>query len=29
VDGVVGVFVWLAWVENPIGCMVWCVGWLC
>jgi hypothetical protein len=26
VDGVVGVCVWLVWVEKPIGCMVWCVG---
>jgi hypothetical protein len=26
VDGVVGVCVWLVWVDNPIGCMVWCVG---
>jgi hypothetical protein len=21
-----GVCVWLIWVDNPIGCMVWCVG---
>jgi hypothetical protein len=26
VDGVVGVCVWLVRVDNPIGCMVWCVG---
>jgi type IV secretory pathway TrbD component len=26
VDGVVGVCVGLVWVDNPIGCMVWCVG---
>jgi hypothetical protein len=25
VDGVVGVCVWLVGVDNPIGCMVWCV----
>jgi hypothetical protein len=28
-DGVVGVCVRLAWVEKPIGCMLWRVGWLC
>jgi hypothetical protein len=26
VDGVVGVCVWLVWVDNPIDCMVVCVG---
>jgi hypothetical protein len=20
------VCLWLVWVDNPIGCMVWCVG---
>jgi hypothetical protein len=28
-DGLRGSYsrcVWLVWVDNPIGCMVWCVG---